>query len=71
MRGVLRAHFGWGTSDEVDLENDLGERHDLATKEPAVLAAIVANFSAWWDSIQDSIEHESKCPTNPTVRRVH
>ena len=26
----------------VDLEEDLGERHDLAANEPGVLAAIVA-----------------------------
>ena len=52
---------------KVDLENDLGERHDLADKEPAVMAAIIANFSVWWESIQESIERESKCPTNPSV----
>ena len=51
----------------VDLEEDLGERHDLAAKEPGVLAAIVSNFSIWWESIQQSIERESKCPTNPSV----
>lgn len=51
-----------------DLESDLGERHDLAKQQPAVLASMIANLTVWWDSIQESIVHESKCPTNPTLQ---
>ena len=44
-----------------DMSTDWAENHDLADKEPAILAAIAANFTVWYNSIQDSRENESKC----------
>ena len=44
-----------------DLSSDLGERHNLNETHPGVLAAIVANFSAWNASVQHSRAHESFC----------
>ena len=41
---------------------DVAEAHDLAAAHPDVLAAITANFSAWFASVHDSIANESACP---------
>ena len=41
---------------------DLAEAHDLAKTQPDVLAAIQANFSAWFASVHNSIANESACP---------
>ena len=46
----------------------MGERHNLAEQEPAVLASMLANLTEWWDSIQKSIADESACPHNPTLK---
>ena len=50
-----------------DLEADLGERNDLAQQEPEILASMVANLTAWWESVRHSIAAESKCPNDPTT----
>ena len=50
-----------------DLEADLGERTDLAQQEPEILASMVANLTAWWESVRHSIAAESKCPNDPTT----
>ena len=53
-----------------DLDVDLGEHNDLSTTHPDVLAAIQANFSAWFASVHNSIANESMCeghsPPSPT-----
>ena len=48
-----------------DLSVDLSEKNDLATTFPGVLAAIEANFTAWYDSVQHSRTHEAKCGGSP------
>ena len=48
-----------------DLETDLSERNNLAAKNPAVLAAIEANFTAWLDSIWVSRTNEARCEHGP------
>ena len=48
-----------------DLEADLGERNNLAAAQPAVLAAIEANFTSWYNSMQDSRANEAHCDTGP------
>ena len=46
-----------------NLEEDLGERHDLAAAEPAVLASMKANASVWFSSVERSVgTTESDCP---------
>ena len=44
----------------------LPQAHDLAEREPEVLAAIARNFSKWYDSIHDSIANESRCGHRPS-----
>ena len=48
-----------------DLSVDLSEKHNLATTYPQVLAAIEANFTAWYDSVQHSRSDESRCGGKP------
>ena len=48
-----------------DMDTDFTEDHDLAEQYPEVLAAISANFTAWYHSIWDSRVNESKCQTGP------
>lgn len=51
-----------GKSLLYDLSTDLGERHDLAAAEPAVLQMMLENERSWTASIAHSIAVESKCP---------
>jgi len=48
-----------------DLENDIGERHDLSQKYPAILSHLQHQFKVWHSSVMDSRKYESKC-TKPT-----
>eukprot|EP00729_Bicosta_minor_P010591 gene10591-22055_t len=56
-----QATFDCSKEQLYDMSTDWAENHDLADKEPEVLAAIAANFTVWYNTIQDSIENESKC----------
>eukprot|EP01047_Picozoa_sp_COSAG01_P064168 COSAG01_NODE_8445_length_2783_cov_2.478018_3_plen_262_part_00 len=49
-----------------DLEEDLGERNDLAKQKPEVLASMIKNLTTWYNSVLHSIEHESQCPNAPS-----
>jgi arylsulfatase A-like enzyme len=44
-----------------DLESDLGERHDLATEYPDILADLKLKFQDWYRSILHSRRNESNC----------
>ena len=55
------ATFNCSAPQLYDMSNDIEESHDLALKEPAVLAAIMKNFSIWHESILFSMANESKC----------
>ena len=44
-----------------DLENDIGERHDLADEHPDVLADLQIRFMEWHESVMRSRREESKC----------
>jgi hypothetical protein len=48
-----------------DMSVDFVEEKDLAAQEPEVLAAIAANFTAWFASVQHSIANESRCSSAP------
>jgi hypothetical protein len=48
-----------------DMSLDIAEDHDLASQEPEIFKAIAANFTAWYNSVQDSIVNESKCSSHP------
>ena len=48
-----------------DLETDLGEHTNVAAQNPAILRAIMANFTLWHQSILNSIANESRCQTGP------
>merc|ERR1712070_1164848 len=43
------------------METDYAENHDLADQHPDILATIAANFTTWYNTIQDSRVNESKC----------
>jgi len=62
---AAQATFNCSRPQLYDLEADLGENHDLAAQRPDVLAAIEANFSAWFASVNNSIANESKCAAAP------
>lgn len=53
-----------------DLETDLGEKNDLSSQLPEVLAAIKENYTAWYESIAQSRDHESMCGDKPTPAPV-
>jgi hypothetical protein len=55
------ATFNCSAPQLYDMSNDIEENHDLALKEPAVLAAIMKNFSNWHESILFSMANESMC----------
>jgi arylsulfatase A-like enzyme len=44
-----------------DLENDIGERHDLADEHPAVLVDLQIRPMEWHESVTRSRRDESKC----------
>lgn len=44
-----------------DLENDIGERHDLADEHPEILANLQIRFMEWHESVVRSRREESKC----------
>lgn len=44
-----------------DLSQDLGEKNNLASTEPDVLAAVSANFPSWLASVQHSHTVEQGC----------
>jgi arylsulfatase A-like enzyme len=44
-----------------DLENDLGERHDLSLEYPDILADVQKKFQSFYDSVMVSRLIESKC----------
>jgi arylsulfatase A-like enzyme len=48
-----------------DLEADLGERRDLSSAHPDLMAAMIHNFTLWRASVHQSRQHESRCTTNP------
>lgn len=48
-----------------DLEADLGEKHDVSSQYPDVLAAIKANFTEWHSSVNKSRQAESLCGDKP------
>jgi len=56
-----KASFNCSMPQLYDMSVDKEENHDLAAKEPEVFAAIMANFTVWYDSIHDSMDHESMC----------
>ena len=59
------ATFNCSKPQLYDLSVDVAEDHDLALQRPDVLAAIEANFSAWFASVNYSIANESKCASAP------
>ena len=63
------ATFNCSAPQLYDMSTDYAENHDLAAARPDVLAAIAANFSAWYASVHYSINNESECagsgPTPP------
>ena len=56
-----KATFNCSQEQLYDMDTDYVEDHNLADTHPDILAAIAANFTAWYDSIHDSIQNESKC----------
>ncbi|KAG7354291.1 sulfatase [Nitzschia inconspicua] len=44
-----------------NLEDDLGERHDLSAKHPYILANMTTQFNQWFHSVSKSRHEESKC----------
>ena len=59
------ATFDCGKPQLYDMSVDWVEDTDLAAARPDVLAAIAANFSAWYASVHFSIANESMCATQP------
>ena len=62
---ATRATFNCSKPQLYDMDTDFVEDHNLAEQFPEVLAAISANFTAWYHSIWDSRVNESKCQTGP------
>lgn len=60
-----KATFNCRREQLYDMSVDFVEDNDLAEKEPEVLAAIAANFTAWYASVQNSIANESQCSKAP------
>ena len=56
-----RSTFNCSKPQLYDMDVDWAENHDLALKEPAILAAIERNFSIWHASVLQSMKDESKC----------
>ena len=44
-----------------DLINDQAEKRDVSKKNPAVLKEMQNEFNLWFESVQNSAEHESGC----------
>lgn len=59
------ATFNCSKEQLYDMRTDYVEDHDLADQFPEVLAAISANFTAWYRSVWDSRVNETKCETGP------
>lgn len=59
------ATFNCSKEQLYDMSVDWTENHDLADQHPDILAAIAANFTVWYNTIQDSRKNESKCQTGP------
>ena len=55
------ASFNCSAPQLYDMDVDKEENFDLSKKEPAVFAAILANFSVWHESVLFSMSNESKC----------
>ena len=55
---AAKATFDCSKPQLYDMATDFAEDFDLAAKRPEVLAAIAANFTAWYDSVQNSIANE-------------
>ena len=62
---AAHATFNCSKPQLYDLSVDVAESRDLALQHPDVLAAIEANFSAWFASVNNSIANESKCAAAP------
>ena len=62
---AAQATFNCSRPQLYDMSTDWAEDHDLAAALPDTLAAIEANFSAWFSSVRNSIANESKCATGP------
>jgi hypothetical protein len=60
-----QATFNCSRPQLYDMSVDIAEDHDLALQLPDVLAAIEANFSAWYASVNNSIQNESRCSSEP------
>jgi hypothetical protein len=56
-----QATFNCSVPQLYNMDLDKEENHDVSGDEPEVFAAINTNFTAWYNTIQDSIENESKC----------
>ena len=56
-----RSTFNCSKPQLYDMQSDWAENHNLALKEPVILAAIERNFSIWHASVLQSMKDESKC----------
>lgn len=56
-----KASFNCSKPQLYDMSNDIAENHDLALSKPAILEAILANFSVWQASVLNSMANESQC----------
>ena len=61
----VHASFDCSKPQLYDMQLDPSEEHDLALREPVVLAAIQRNFTIWHASIERSIANETHCPGHP------
>ena len=64
------ASFNCSKPQLYNMEQDIAENHDLAAQQPAILAAILHNFSVWHQSVLNSMAGESQCDLT-YVMHVH
>lgn len=60
-----KATFNCSKPQLYDMELDYAENHDLAEQYPNILDGLIQNFTIWYNSIQDSIQNESRCSSTP------
>ncbi len=61
----LVEHFEDGRLELFDLENDPGERHDLAAEQPARARALAARLAAWRQGVQAAMPSPNPQPVDP------
>ena len=58
---------GEGQWQLFDVKADIGQKHDIASRQPAVLEKMSSAYDAWWQRVLPHLENEEAYKTAPKI----